>query len=221
MNITPESIAAILSAESTLKGGEFAIAVRPHIRDLCAAAEERDEWKERYEALAKATVGTSETFKDVLAQRDTLRAELKETKASLADSREHNYEHAAASIVAENRELRAEVERWKSVASEQSQMREHNANVSGELKAEVERLKAFVGNEEWMSDFKTAAEMRSEIIEADAAIELLRRQIVIERVTIDAKEAELSQLRQEKERVEKERDDTQARYGSAIKDIEP
>jgi hypothetical protein len=37
--------------------------------------------------------------------------------------------------------LRAEVERWKTVAAEMSQEREHNANEASRLRAEVERLK--------------------------------------------------------------------------------
>jgi len=43
--------------------------------------------------------------------------------------------------------LRAEVERWKTVAAEMSQEREHNANEASRLRAEVERLTAKIGNQ--------------------------------------------------------------------------
>jgi len=38
--------------------------------------------------------------------------------------------------------LRAEVERWKTVAATMSEEREHNANEASRLRAEVERLSA-------------------------------------------------------------------------------
>jgi hypothetical protein len=41
---------------------------------------------------------------------------------------------------ADRRRLRAEVERWKTVAAEMSQEREHNANEASRLRAEVEQL---------------------------------------------------------------------------------
>jgi hypothetical protein len=48
---------------------------------------------------------------------------------------------------ADRRRLRAEVERWKTVAAEMSQEREHNANEASRLRAEVERLTAKIGNQ--------------------------------------------------------------------------
>jgi hypothetical protein len=47
------------------------------------------------------------------------------------------------SAYAELARLRAEVERWKTVASEMSQQREHNANEASRIRAEVERWKGW------------------------------------------------------------------------------
>ena len=44
-------------------------------------------------------------------------------------------------LTAELTRLRAEVERWKTVAAEMSEEREHNANEASRLRTEVERLK--------------------------------------------------------------------------------
>ena len=49
--------------------------------------------------------------------------------------------------VAERDSLRAEVERWKTVAAQMTAEREHNANEAGRLRAEVERLTAKIGNQ--------------------------------------------------------------------------
>ena len=43
--------------------------------------------------------------------------------------------------------LRAEVERWKTVAAQMSEQREHNANEASRLRAEAERLTAKIGNQ--------------------------------------------------------------------------
>jgi hypothetical protein len=43
--------------------------------------------------------------------------------------------------------LRAEVERWKTVAAQMTAEREHNANEASRLRAEVERLTAKIGNQ--------------------------------------------------------------------------
>jgi hypothetical protein len=48
---------------------------------------------------------------------------------------------------ADRRRLRAEVERWKTVAAQMTAEREHNANEAGRLRAEVERLTAKIGNQ--------------------------------------------------------------------------
>ncbi len=45
-----------------------------------------------------------------------------------------------ATLERELTRLRAEVERWQTVAAEMSQQREHNANEAARLRAEVERL---------------------------------------------------------------------------------
>ena len=49
--------------------------------------------------------------------------------------------------VAERDNLRAEVERWKTVATQMTAEREHNANEASRLRAEVERLTAKIGNQ--------------------------------------------------------------------------
>jgi hypothetical protein len=48
---------------------------------------------------------------------------------------------------ADRRRLRAEVERWKTVAAKMSEEREHNANEASRLRAEVERLTTKIGNQ--------------------------------------------------------------------------
>jgi hypothetical protein len=48
---------------------------------------------------------------------------------------------------ADRRRLRAEVERWKTVATQMTAEREHNANEASRLRAEVERLTAKIGNQ--------------------------------------------------------------------------
>jgi chromosome segregation ATPase len=48
---------------------------------------------------------------------------------------------------ADRRRLRAEVERWKTVAAKMSEEREHNANEASRLRADVERLTAKIGNQ--------------------------------------------------------------------------
>jgi hypothetical protein len=48
---------------------------------------------------------------------------------------------------AELTRLRAEVERWKTVAAQMTAEREHNANEASRLRAEVERLTTKIGNQ--------------------------------------------------------------------------
>jgi chromosome segregation ATPase len=48
---------------------------------------------------------------------------------------------------ADRRRLRAEVERWKTVAAQMSEQREHNANAAALSRAEVERLTTKIGNQ--------------------------------------------------------------------------
>jgi hypothetical protein len=67
--------------------------------------------------------------------------------------------------------LRAEVERWKTVAAEMSQEREHNANEASRLRAEVERLNDIINRASTQffhdgTDGETAAKMLTVLNEA-------------------------------------------------------
>ena len=72
---------------------------------------------------------------------------------------------------ADRRRIRAEVERWKTVAAEMSQEREHNANEASRLRAEVERLNDIINRASVQffhdgSDGETAAKMLTVLNEA-------------------------------------------------------
>jgi hypothetical protein len=72
---------------------------------------------------------------------------------------------------AELTRLRAEVERWKTVAAEMSQEREHNANEASRLRAEVERRNDIINRASVQffhdgSDGETAAKMLTVLNEA-------------------------------------------------------
>jgi hypothetical protein len=72
----------------------------------------------------------------------TLERELAAAKAELAIAEnwvEHHSKHAD-DLIGENVRLRAEVERWKTVAAEMSQQREHNANEASRLRALSDQL---------------------------------------------------------------------------------
>jgi hypothetical protein len=72
---------------------------------------------------------------------------------------------------ADRRRLRAEVERWKTVAAEMSQEREHNANEASRLRAEMERRNDIINRASLQffhdgSDGETAAKMLTVLNEA-------------------------------------------------------
>jgi hypothetical protein len=72
---------------------------------------------------------------------------------------------------ADRRRLRAEVERWKTVAATMSEEREHNANEASRLRAEVERRNDIINRASVQffhdgSDGETAAKMLTVLNEA-------------------------------------------------------
>jgi chromosome segregation ATPase len=77
--------------------------------------------------------------------------------------------------------LRAEVERWKTVAAEMSQEREHNANEASRLRADVERLTAKIGNQadrirylEGATNHATGTPLSQAIARAEKAEDIIR-----------------------------------------------
>jgi hypothetical protein len=70
-----------------------------------------------------------------------LRAELEVANHSIVSSLLYN------TLKETNARLRAEVERWKTVAAQMTAEREHNANEASRLRAEVERLTTKIGNQ--------------------------------------------------------------------------
>jgi len=67
-------------------------------------------------------------------------ARILETELTIAENWVEHHSKHADDLIGENVRLRAEVERWQTVAAEMSQQREHNANEASRLRAEVEQL---------------------------------------------------------------------------------
>ena len=107
---------------------------------------------------------------------------------------------------ADRRRLRAEVEKWQSVAATMSAEREHNANEAGRLRAEVERLMATLSaiEEDGTSEHNAAVGLRQNLV---AVLALYERA-----------EAELARLRAEVERLTKQIKDDNRAYGCELRD---
>jgi regulator of replication initiation timing len=92
--------------------------------------------------------------------------ELARLRAELAIAEnwvDHHSQHAD-DLIGENVRLRAEVERWKTVAATMSAEREHNANEASRLRAEVDRLNDIINRASVQffddgTDGETAAKM--------------------------------------------------------------
>ena len=92
---------------------------------------------------------------------------------------------------ADRRRLRAEVEKWQSVAAQMSAEREHNANEAGRLRAEVERLMATLSaiEEDGTSEHNAAVGLRQNLVAVlalyeRAEAELARLRAEVERLTV-------------------------------------
>jgi hypothetical protein len=83
-------------------------------------------------------------------ERDSLRAEVERLDGccdelhTVIDNAGYPSGKDYAAMTARAEKAEAEVERWKTVAAEMSQEREHNANEASRLRAEVERLTPYV-----------------------------------------------------------------------------
>jgi DNA repair exonuclease SbcCD ATPase subunit len=116
--------------------------------------------------------------------------------------------------VAERDSLRAEVERWKTVAAQMTAEREHNANEAGRLRAEVERLTAKIGNQadrirylEGATNHATGTPLsqaiaRAEKAEAELAEAKVERETIAQS-SLRSLEAYIDKLKQFAERAER------------------
>jgi hypothetical protein len=95
-----------------------------------------------------AYFATGATMYSLAGEMKLLERELAAAKAECerltANQRQPAEDIFVSHLCDELTRLRAEVERWKTVAAEMSQEREHNANEASRLRAEVERLNAQV-----------------------------------------------------------------------------
>jgi hypothetical protein len=81
------------------------------------------------------TPRTDAAYFAIVATMYSLAGEMKLLERELTETERQRF-----GADADRRRLRAEVERWKTVAATMSQEREHNANEASRLRAEVERL---------------------------------------------------------------------------------
>ena len=116
-------------------------------RELVEARSERDLAITRVACILWSGAIDKHTCGDVQKWADYYTAELTRLRADLERFTGHGLLDCHAicdqrdTAVAERDRLRAEVERWKTVAAEMSQQREHNANEASRLRAERAELK--------------------------------------------------------------------------------
>jgi cell division protein FtsB len=97
------------------------------------------------------------------ADRRQLRCELAAAKAELAVAEnwvEHHSKHAD-DLIGENVRLRAEVERWKTVAAQMTAEREHNANEASRLRAQLAAIE-----EDGTEEHNAAVGLRQKLVAA-------------------------------------------------------
>ncbi len=174
-------------------------------------------WSFAFQASEFSAASAARQMRDKCAELETelarLRADLARfTGDGLLDC--HAICDQRDTSVAERDRLRAEVEKWQSVAATMSSEREHNANEAGRLRAEVERLKKQIRDDNraygcelrdpygtiWEQAAKDYA--RAEKAEAALAEAKVERETVAE-ASLRSLESYIDKLKQFAERAEK------------------